>query len=151
MEYLLSVYKKAVSLNREIDCFNNEIVFRDPDSFMTQLTDFFILWRRCIIPIYNEGDHDIPNRVKGYVKQLLVTDDVLSIYGAIDCMRCYNALGIFIEPPFRIDFSDCEGMAKDAVLRNIDKFKNYQGDEFKAFSGSPYELVTRMLGLNPDA
>ncbi len=57
----MEVYHCALSHGREIKCFNNEIVFRDSDSFMTQLTDFFILWRRCIIPIYNEGDHDIPN------------------------------------------------------------------------------------------
>ncbi len=149
MDYLLSVYKKAMSLDREIDCFNNVIVFNDPDSFLTQLTDFFILWRRCIIPIYNEGDHDIVHRVKGYVKRLLATDDVLSIYGAIDCMRCYDALDIFIDPPFEIDFSDCKKIARNAVLSNADKFKNYHGDEFKAFSGSPYELVARMVGLEP--
>lgn len=149
MDALLQQYKDAIAAGREIDCYNNKNIFCERDSFMIGLTDMQVLWQRCILPLYNEGDHDIPNRIKTYVKQLFETDDVLSIYGALECIHGYRMMRLFYDMPFRIDFSDCREAAKAAVLRNAEKFKHYEGKEFSSFDGTPYDLVAPRVGLEP--
>lgn len=120
MDAMLQQYKDAIAAGCEIDCYNNKNIFCERDSFMIGLTDMQVLWQRCILPLYNEGDHDIPNRIKTYVRQLFDTDDVLSIYGALECIHGYRMMRLFYDLPFRIDFSDCREPAKAAVLRNAE-------------------------------
>ena len=147
MDYLLVAYKKAIENGLEMNCYNNRDIYCDRDSFFVGLTDMFVLWNQCILPVYEEGDHDIPNRIKRYVDELLTTDDVLSIYGAIDCIRTYKAMRAMNRVPFEIDFSDAEIKAKSAVQRNAKKFKKYEGKEFSAFAGTPFQLVSKIVGL----
>ena len=147
MDYLLEAYINAIESGKEIDCYNNRDIYCDIDSFFIGLTDMFVLWNRCILPVYELGDHDIPNRIKRYVDELLDSNDVLSIYGAIDCMRAYQSLCAMNRVPFEIDFSDAEIKAKSAVQRNAKKFKKYEGKEFSSFSGTPYQLVSKLVGL----
>ena len=144
----LDTYKKAMPAGREIDCYNNKIIFCERDSFMIGLTDDRVLWCDCILPLYEEGDHDLPNRIKQYVQQLANTDDIVSVYGALMTIHGYILTSAFYGKPFEIDFSDCIDIARKTIQRNEEAFKNYQGNKFSSYIGNPYELVAEMVGLN---
>ena len=148
MSSLLQQYKNAMAAGREIDCYNNKIIFCERDSFMIGLTDMNVLWRNCILPLYEEGDLDIPHRVENYVAKLLATDDVLSIYGALECIRTYLWLHIYPDFPFEIDFIQYLDIAKQSILRNAEKFKHYKGKEFSSYLGTPFDIVAPMVGLD---
>ena len=143
-------YKEAMAAGREIDCYNNKIVFCERDSFMIGLTDDQVLWRDCILPLYEEGDHDLPNRIKQYVMQLANTDDIVCVYGALSTIHGYILSSIFYGRPFEIDFSECIATAKKTILRNEEAFKNYQGNKFSSYIGNPYDLVAEMVGIKKD-
>ena len=144
----LDVYKKALAAGREIDCYNNKIIFRERDSFMIGLTDEQVLWRDCIIPLYEEGDHDLPNRIKTIVDQLVETDDIVAVYGALNTIHGYILASFFWGRPFEIDFQDSIETARKTIQRNEEAFKNYQGNEFSSYIGKPYDLVAEMVGLD---
>ncbi len=151
MPSLLQQYKDAIASGNEIDCYNNKNKFYERDSFMIGLTDMNVLWEKCILPLYEEGDHDLPNRIKSYVKQLLETDDVLSIYGALNCIYAYRMMRLFYDLPFRIDFSDIQDTAVNAVRRNAEKFQHYEGNEFSSMDRSPYDVVAAWVGLDSES
>ena len=144
----LDVYKKALAAGREIDCYNNKIIFRERDSFMIGLTDEQVLWRDGIMPLYAEGDHDLPNRIKAIVDQLVETDDIVAVYGALNTIHGYILASAFWGIPFEIDFQDSIQTARKTIQRNEEAFKNYQGNKFSSYIGTPYELVAEMVGLN---
>ncbi len=144
----LRKYKAAMAAGREIDCYNNRIRFLERDSFMVGLTDEHILWRSCILPLYAEGDTDLPNRIQTYLQQIFDSDDIIAIYVGLTVIRGYMWMSIYPDMPFKIDFTEQIGAARKAVRRNADKYKNYQGIEFSAYIGSPYDLVSRMVGLD---
>lgn len=149
-EYL-NIYIRAMNSRREIDCYNNKIVFRDRDSMTPALTDMKIVWENCIIPLYQMGDSDIPDRVKNIVRELLTSGHVVSIYNACKCISAYQWLGlVFHRIPFEIDFTDIFPLVKEAVLRNADKIKNYQGREFNGLPSSPWEIIAPMAGLDAE-
>lgn len=146
----LDTYKEAMAAGREIDCYNNKIVFCERDSFMIGLTDDQVLWRDCILPLYEKGDHDLPNRIKQYVMQLANTDDIVCVYGALSTIHGYILSSIFYGRPFEIDFSECIDTARKTILRNEEAFKNYQGNKFSSYIGNPYDLVAEMVGIKKD-
>ena len=144
----LDVYKNAKAAGREIDCYNNKIIFRERDSFMIRLTDEQVLWRDCILPLYAEGDLELPNRIKKYVQQLAETDDIVSVYGALNTIHGYLLTCVFYGKPFEIDFQESIETARRTIQRNEEAFKNYNGNEFSSYVGKPYELVAGMVGLD---
>ena len=149
-EYL-NIYIRAMNSRREINCYNNKIIFRENDSMTPALTDMKILWEHCIVPLYQMGDSDIPVRVKNMIRELLNSGDVISIYNACKCISAYQWLGlVFHRIPFEIDFTDIFPLAKEAVLRNADKIKNYQGREFNGLLSSPWEIIAPMVGISSE-
>ena len=143
----LEQYKAALLSNREYDCYNNKIKFFERDSFAPGLTDMHILWEDCIIPLYLEGDLELPMRIDHYIVELLNSNDVICIFNALECMRNGIILSGFHRLPFNMDFLKHIDLARQAVLTNADKFKNYQGKEFSSFLESPYDIVAEMVGL----
>ncbi len=146
-DYFLEQYLDAVNAGREIDCYNNKIKFLERDSFMIGLTDMNILWKECIIPLYNMGDTDIPNRIHTIVNQLLETNDVVSIYCALSCIMAHYWCTAFPDCPFKIDFDDTYAAAKQAVLRNKKKFQKYDGPEFSSCVTPIWKIVSNMVGV----
>ena len=146
-DYHLQSYLDAVDAGREIDCYNNKIKFLERDSFMIGLTDMNVLWRQCIIPLYNMGDTDLPNRIHKIVNQLLETDDVVSIYCALSCILAHHWCQIFPDCPFKIDFDDTYERAKSAVLRNKKKFQKYDGPEFRSSVRPIWDIVSEMVSV----
>ena len=144
----LDIYKKAMAAGREIDCYNNKIVFCERNSFMIGLTDEQVLWRECIMPLYEEGDYDLTNRIRQYVTELVNTDDIVCIYGALITIHGYFLASAFYGKPFEIDFSDCIAAARKTIQKNEKEFKNYQGNKFSSYAGNPYDLVAGMVGLD---
>ena len=144
----LNIYVRAMNSRREIDCYNNKIVFREHDSMTPALTEMKIVWENCIVPLYQMGDSDIPIRVKKIVRELLKTDEVVAIYNAIECIRTYEWLTAISEQmTFQIDFSDIFPLVRAALQRNARKFKKYQGPEFRSLVASPWALASSQAAL----
>ncbi len=148
MNHILDLYKDAISRGKEFDCFNNKIRgFAARDSFLYHVTDMNVLWEYAILPLYLEGDHELPHRIQSYMKQLLESDDVISIYEAIDCIKTYEGLHRFFNFPIIIDFSKEKSLAIETVRKNKTLLKNDNGEMFRPLDGNAYEILTRMLGL----
>ena len=147
-DYYLDMYMSAMDAGREIDCYNNKIVFCSLDTMTPGLTDMIIVWKYCILPLYEMGDLEIPVRVKKIVRELLKTDEVVAIYNAIECIRTYEWLTAISEQmTFQIDFSDIFPLVRAALRRNARKFKKYQGPEFRSLVASPWALASSQAAL----
>ncbi len=150
MNTALEKYKAALASNHEFDCYNNKIKFFERDSFAQGLTDMHIVWEDCIIPLYLEGDLELPIRIDNYIVELLNSNDVICIFNALECMRNGIILSGFNRLPFKMDFLKHIDLARNAVITNADKFKNYQGKEFSSFLESPYDIVAEMVGIDKE-
>ena len=146
----LEIYKTAIADGREFDCYNNKIKFFERDSFAQGLSDMHIVWEDCIIPLYLEGDLELPIRIDHYIVELLNSNDVICIFNALECMRNGIILSGFNRLPFKMDFLKHIDLARNAVITNADKFKNYQGKEFSSFLESPYDIVAEMVGIDKE-
>ncbi len=104
-------YKSAVENGHELDCFlgvEDEYRFNDSRySFFVSITDMHVLWNRCLFPLYEDGDHDLPQRIMDILRKLLERADALSIYQLLSCIDDYESIERTskIPLPFTMDFS----------------------------------------------